>query len=101
MVRADAVSPSYIALGAVYPTTLKRMATAPQGVARLAAYAQLLRGYPLVAIGGIDAARMPDVLATGVGSVGVVRALVAADDPHAQAAALIALLNSSAPESAS
>jgi thiamine-phosphate pyrophosphorylase len=35
MVRAHAVQPSYIALGAVFPTTLKKMATAPQGVARL------------------------------------------------------------------
>ena len=67
MVRADAVSPSYIAMGAVYPTTLKQMATAPQGVARLGAYARLLRGYPQVGIGGVDAARMPEVLATGVG----------------------------------
>ncbi len=90
MVRADAVSPSYIAMGAVYPTTLKRMATAPQGVARLAAYARLLRGYPQVAIGGIDAARMPEVLATGVGSVGIVRALVAAPDPEAAAQQLTA-----------
>jgi thiamine-phosphate pyrophosphorylase len=85
MVRADAVSPSYIAMGAVYPTTLKKMATAPQGVARLAAYARLLRGYPQVGIGGIDAVRLPEVLATGVGSVAVVRALVAAEDPEATA----------------
>ena len=92
MVRADAVSPSYIALGAVFPTTLKRMATAPQGIARLAAYARLLRGYPLVAIGGIDAARLPDVLATGVGSVAVVRALVAATDPEAIADEFISLI---------
>ncbi|MEQ1658235.1 MAG: thiamine phosphate synthase, partial [Hylemonella sp.] len=28
MVRADRMSPSYLAMGAVYPTTLKRMATA-------------------------------------------------------------------------
>ncbi|VTU21479.1 Thiamine-phosphate synthase [Variovorax sp. SRS16] len=90
MVRADAVGPSYIAMGAVYPTTLKQMATAPQGVARLAAYARLLRGYPQVGIGGIDAARLPEVLATGVGSVAVVRALVADPDPEAAAARLIA-----------
>ena len=88
MVRADTVSPSYIAMGAVFPTTLKRMATAPQGVARLAAYAQLLRGYPQVAIGGIDAERLPAVLATGVGSVAMVRALIAAEDPEAVAAQL-------------
>lgn len=85
MVRADAVSPSYIAMGAVYPTTLKKMATAPQGVARLGAYARLLRGYAQVGIGGIDAVRLPQVLATGVGSVAVVRALVASEDPEATA----------------
>lgn len=42
MVRAHAVQPSYIALGAVFPTTLKKMATAPQGLARLAAYVRLM-----------------------------------------------------------
>lgn len=89
MVRADAVSPSYVAMGAVYPTTLKQMATAPQGVARLAAYARLMRGYPQVGIGGVDAQRLPEVLAAGVGSVAVVRALVAEADPEAAAARLM------------
>lgn len=86
MLRADALSPSYIALGAVFPTTLKRMATAPQGLARLNAYARLMQGTPLVAIGGIDTTRLADVLASGVGSVAVVRALIGADDPEAEAA---------------
>ena len=85
MCRADAHAPSYIAMGAVYPTTLKRMTTAAQGTGRLSAYASLLRDYPLVAIGGIDAARLPEVMASGVGSVAVVRALVAASDPEAEA----------------
>ena len=92
MVRADAVSPSYIAMGAVFPTTLKKMPTAPQGVARLGAYARLLRGYPQVGIGGVDAQRLPQVLATGVGSVAVVRALVAEADPEAAAARLMAAM---------
>lgn len=90
MVRADAVGPSYVAMGAVFPTTLKAMATAPQGLARLGDYARLMRGHSCVAIGGIDAGRRPAVLATGVGSVAVVRALVAADDPEATARAWIA-----------
>ena len=90
MLRAQAVRPSYIALGAVFPTTLKRMATAPQGTARLAAYVRLMRQYPLVAIGGISAAQFPDVLATGAGSIAVVRALVNAEDPEAQARELMA-----------
>ncbi|MBB6561621.1 thiamine-phosphate pyrophosphorylase [Acidovorax soli] len=89
MLRADAVGPSYIAMGAVFPTTLKKMATAPQGVGRLQGYARLLRHYPQVAIGGIGAEQFPEVLATGVGSVAVVRALVNAPDPEAAAAALM------------
>jgi thiamine-phosphate pyrophosphorylase len=96
MARADALSPSYIAMGAVFPTTLKAMPTAPQGLARLGAYARLMRGFPLVAIGGIDAGRRADVLATGVGSVAVVRALVAADDPEAVAAEWIAAVDGAA-----
>ncbi len=96
MLRADACSPSYIAMGAVFPTTLKKMATAPQGTARLKAYAKLLRHHALVAIGGIDRARMPAVLDSGVGSVAVVRALVEASDPEAAASDLQALMRSRA-----
>lgn len=93
MLRAQAVRPSYIALGAVFPTTLKRMATAPQGVARLAAYVRLMGQYPLVAIGGIAAEQFPGILATGAGSIAVVRALVNAADPEAQASQLLAAWN--------
>jgi thiamine-phosphate pyrophosphorylase len=73
--------PSYIALGAVFPTTTKVMPTAPQGLARLARYVRLLEGVvPLVAIGGIDRQVLPQVLATGVGSAAVVRAVTEAAD---------------------
>ena len=82
MLRAEAVAPSYIALGAVFPTTLKRMATAPQGLGRLSAYARLLRHRSLVAIGGIDENQMPAVMQSGVGSIAVVRALTQAPDPE-------------------
>lgn len=89
MVRADAVGPSYVAMGAVFPTTLKKMVTAPQGVGRLGVYARLLRHYPQVAIGGIGGDQFAQVLATGVGSIAVVRALVNAPDPEAMAAQLM------------
>ena len=92
MVRADAVGPSYIALGAVFPTTLKKMATAPQGLGRLAAYAKLMKSYPQVAIGGIGQEQFAEVLATGVGSIAVVRALVNADQPEEAAASLMAAM---------
>ncbi|MDR3004927.1 MAG: thiamine phosphate synthase, partial [Acidovorax sp.] len=88
-----AVQPSYIALGAVFPTTLKKMATAPQGMARLQAYVRLMQAYPLVAIGGIAAEQFAEVAATGVGSIAVVRALVNAPDPEAAAHDLMARLH--------
>ena len=73
--------PSYIAMGAVFPTTTKQMPTAPQGLVRLAHYVALLKGrVPLVAIGGIDLSVMGAVLATGVGSAAVVRAVTEAPD---------------------
>jgi thiamine-phosphate pyrophosphorylase len=90
LVRATALRPSYIALGAVFPTTLKAMPTAPLGLERLAGYAKLLQGYSTVAIGGIGAEHLRDIAATGVGSFAVVRAVVAAPNPEAAAHDLMA-----------
>ena len=94
MLRADAVSPSYLALGAVFPTTLKRMKTAPQGTSRLYAYAKLIQHYPLVAIGGIDAERIPVVMKSGVGSIAVVRAITGESNPEIAANTLQAIIRS-------
>jgi thiamine-phosphate pyrophosphorylase len=91
MLRAEAVCPSYIALGAVFPTTLKAMPTPPQGLARLGAYARLLQHRPLVAIGGIAPEHLGAVARTGVGSFAVVRAITAAQHPEAAAQELQAL----------
>jgi thiamine-phosphate pyrophosphorylase len=82
MIQADRVSPSYIALGAIYPTTLKQMKTLPQGVHRVEHYAALLSNYPLVGIGGVNTDNMSEVLATGVGSVAMVRALIGSQNPQ-------------------
>ncbi|CAM3726436.1 thiamine phosphate synthase [Polynucleobacter arcticus] len=83
MVLADRFCPSYIAMGAVFPTNLKKMATAPQGLGRLYQYAKLMGHYPLVAIGGIDESSIHAVAQSGVGSVAVVRAINGASDPKA------------------
>jgi thiamine-phosphate pyrophosphorylase len=82
--------PSYIALGAVFPTTTKVMPTAPQGLRRLARYVRLLDDVvPLVAIGGIDQQVLPQVLATGVGCAAVVRAVTEAADPAVAVSAML------------
>ena len=60
--RAQAVQPSYLAIGPVYPTTLKVMPYAPVGLVQLRAWAALAAPCPIVAIGGISLERLPDVL---------------------------------------
>ena len=83
MAYADRFCPSYIAMGAVFPTNLKKMPTVPQGLGRLYQYAKLMNHYPLVAIGGIDQDSIRTVSRSGVGSVAVVRAITQAKDHKA------------------
>jgi len=91
--RAHAVAPSYVAIGPIYATTTKPMKFAPQGVARLKRWADLLNSrYPLTAIGGIDIDRAPGVMATGVGSIAVVRAITEAPNPAEAVASLRAAM---------
>jgi thiamine-phosphate pyrophosphorylase len=86
--RAMQIRPSYIAIGAVYPTTIKAMPTKPLGLDGLRDLAAQASAYPLVAIGGINASRAQSVLACGVGSIAVIRAITEASDPPRAVAAL-------------
>ena len=63
LARAHAVQPSYLAIGPVYPTTLKVMPYEPVGLERLRLWAPQAAPYPAVAIGGISLERLPGVLA--------------------------------------
>ena len=82
LARAKAVQPSYLAIGPIYPTTLKVMPYQPVGLQNLAAWAKLAAPYPVVAIGGISLERLPGVLACGVDGVAVVSAITLAADPE-------------------
>ena len=75
------IDPDYIALGPIYPTKLKAMPWAPQGLDRIAEWRSKI-GCPLVAIGGITLERAPDVLAAGASSAAVVTDIVMSDDPE-------------------
>ncbi|GAC1398094.1 MAG: bifunctional hydroxymethylpyrimidine kinase/phosphomethylpyrimidine kinase [Thermoanaerobaculia bacterium] len=79
--RAHALRPSYTAIGPIFETKIKVMRFAPQGLAALSRWVSTLAGYPLVAIGGIDATNAREVLATGVQSIAVIRAITQAADP--------------------
>ncbi|WP_432258996.1 thiamine phosphate synthase [Cupriavidus sp. TMH.W2] len=93
MVRVAAIRPSYLALGAIFPTTTKVMPTQPQGMGRFRAYVKLMQPVipSLVGIGGVNAANMREVLAVGVGSAAVVRAVTEAGDVPAAVARLVSL----------
>ena len=82
LARAHAVQPSYLAIGPIYPTTLKVMPYEPVGLERLKLWVPNAAPYPVVAIGGISLALMPGVLACGVDGVAVVSAVTLAADPQ-------------------
>lgn len=82
LARAKAVQPSYLAIGPIYPTTLKVMPYEPVGLERLKAWVPQAAPYPVVAIGGISLQRMPGVMACGVDGVAVVSAITLAMDPQ-------------------
>ncbi|MCX8752499.1 thiamine phosphate synthase [Snodgrassella sp. B3837] len=79
---ALSVKPSYVACGAIFPTKTKTMPTQPQGLDKLRQYVLQAGSTPTVAIGGIDLSNAPDVLATGVSSLAVVRAVTDAAEPE-------------------
>lgn len=82
LARAHAVQPSYLAIGPIYPTTLKVMPYEPVGLKRLRLWAKQVAPYPVVAIGGISLALMPGVMACGVDGAAVVSAVTLAADPE-------------------
>jgi len=81
----------YFCTGPCWPTPTKPGRPAP-GLDLVRATAQAGPARPWFAIGGIDAARLPEVLAAGARRAVVVRAITEAADPRAAAAELAGLL---------
>ncbi len=88
--RALSLDPDYVALGPIYPTILKAMAFAPQGLARIGEWKRLVGKRPLVAIGGISLERAPHCLAAGADSAAVVTDITLNADPEGRARAWLA-----------
>jgi thiamine-phosphate pyrophosphorylase len=78
--RALALQPDYIALGPIYPTILKAMPFAPQGLARIGEWKRRLG----VAIGGLNIERGKLCLAAGADIVSVVTDITLNADPEAR-----------------
>jgi thiamine-phosphate pyrophosphorylase len=88
---AAAEEVDYFCVGPCWPTPTKPGRPAP-GLDLVRAAAESRTGKPWFAIGGIDLARLPEVLAAGARRIVVVRAITAADDPRAAAQQLKAAL---------
>ncbi|HUA08531.1 MAG TPA: thiamine phosphate synthase [Candidatus Acidoferrales bacterium] len=86
--RANASDVDYLGVGAVYATGSKADAGEPIGLAGLQRVAAASR-YPVAAIGGIGAAQLDEVRASGVAMAAVISAFAGADDPRAAARMLV------------
>ena len=64
--------PDYIALGPIFPTTLKSMRFAPQGIPKITEWKKRIGDIPLVAIGGIKLEQAAEIFAAGADSIAVV-----------------------------
>lgn len=82
--RALAVEPDYIALGPIYPTLLKQMPWAPQGLARISEWKRRVGDIPLVAIGGLTVERLAGVFDAGADCAAVVTDIVRHAQPEAR-----------------
>ncbi len=80
--HALSFAPDYVALGPIYPTLLKQMPWAPQGLARLTQWKRCIGSTPLVAIGGLTAERIVGVFDAGADSAAVVTDIVRHSDPE-------------------
>jgi hydroxymethylpyrimidine kinase / phosphomethylpyrimidine kinase / thiamine-phosphate diphosphorylase len=78
--RAARISPSTIACGPVFPTRAKVMPWIPQGVENLRYWTALLP-FPVIGIGGVNAANLADIHATGCAGAAVIQAVTADPDP--------------------
>ena len=83
--------PDYVALGPIFPTTLKSMRFAPQGVAKITEWKKRVGEIPLVAIGGIRLEQAPEIFAAGADSIAVVSDVTQNADPDARVRAWLAV----------
>lgn len=84
LAKALSVNPDYVALGPIYPTKLKVMPWAPQGLERLKLWRSKIGALPLVAIGGLTPDRADGAVDAGANSLAVITDFVTAEDANAR-----------------
>jgi thiamine-phosphate pyrophosphorylase len=92
--RAAVAEPiDYVAFGPLYGTTTKESPYGARGLGALAEVVRIAAPRPVVAIGGIDAARAAAAIAAGATAVCVVSAIAGAADPEAATRELVAAVS--------
>ena len=76
--------PDYIALGPIFPTTLKSMRFKPQGIPKITEWKKRIGNIPLVAIGGIKFEQAAAIFAAGADSIAVVSDVTQHADPDSR-----------------
>jgi thiamine-phosphate pyrophosphorylase len=82
---ALAQKPDYVALGPIFPTILKKMPWAPQGLEKIGVWKRRIGDLPLVAIGGLTPERGVEALRAGADSAAVVTDITLNTDPEGRA----------------
>jgi thiamine-phosphate pyrophosphorylase len=93
---ALAAGPDYVALGPIFPTTLKSMRFAPQGIPKITEWKKRVGNIPLVAIGGIKLEHVSGIFAAGADSIAVVSDVTQNADPDARVRAWLGLKSEAA-----
>ena len=88
--------PDYIALGPIFPTTLKSMRFAPQGIAKITEWKKRIGDIPLVAIGGIKLEQAAEIYAAGADSIAVVSDVTQNPEPDSRVRAWLQHQNAEA-----
>ncbi|MFZ2159889.1 MAG: thiamine phosphate synthase [Bradyrhizobium sp.] len=83
--------PDYVALGPIFPTTLKSMRFAPQGIPKITEWKKRIGNIPLVAIGGIKLEHAAEIFKAGADSIAVVSDVTQNADPDARVRAWLGL----------
>jgi thiamine-phosphate pyrophosphorylase len=91
LANALRAEPDYIALGPIFPTTLKSMRFAPQGIAKISEWKQRIGNIPLVAIGGIKLEQAREIFTAGADSIAVVSDVTQNPEPDARVRAWLGL----------
>ena len=83
----------YVAFGPVYGTTSKHSEYSARGLSMLREIASIVAPRTLIAIGGIEGSRIPELIRAGADGVAVISAVAAAEDAEAATRQLVGCLS--------